>query len=63
MGDSGVATSALLSTLVSETHVPDDVWSAVRPHFSDEELTGLTLLVVAINGWNRFAIAFRKLPA
>jgi hypothetical protein len=23
----------------------------------------LTLLIVAINGWNRFAIAFRKLPA
>lgn len=50
-------------TLVSENHVPDDVWETVRPHFSDEELTDLTLLVVAINGWNRIAIAFRKMPA
>jgi AhpD family alkylhydroperoxidase len=50
-------------TQVSQDHVPDDVWHAVRPHFSDEELTDLTLLVVAINGWNRFAIAFRKMPA
>jgi AhpD family alkylhydroperoxidase len=50
-------------TLVAVDHVPDAVWHAVRPHFSDEELADLTLLVTAINGWNRFAIAFRKLPA
>ncbi|WP_345814125.1 carboxymuconolactone decarboxylase family protein [Paraburkholderia sp. PREW-6R] len=49
-------------TLVSQDHVPDTVWDAVRPHFSDEELVDLTLLVSAINAWNRFAIAFRKLP-
>src|SRR5579859_4070134 len=36
-------------TLVSVDHVPDDVWAAVRPQFSDEELTDLTLLIVAIN--------------
>ncbi|SAL60814.1 carboxymuconolactone decarboxylase family protein [Caballeronia telluris] len=50
-------------TLVSQEHVPDAVWNAVRPHFSDEELVDLTLLITAINAWNRFAIAFRKLPA
>ena len=50
-------------TLVSQDHVPDVVWEAVKPHFSDEELVDLTLLVSAINSWNRFAIAFRKLPA
>jgi AhpD family alkylhydroperoxidase len=50
-------------TLVSSTHVPDDVWEATQPHFTPEEITDLTLLVVAINGWNRFAIAFRKMPA
>jgi AhpD family alkylhydroperoxidase len=49
-------------TLVSQDHVPDAVWHAVRPHFSDEELVDLTLLVSAINAWNRFAISFRKLP-
>ncbi|WP_267226207.1 carboxymuconolactone decarboxylase family protein [Dyella silvae] len=49
-------------TLVSEEHVPDEAWTSVRPHFSDEELADLTLLVIAINGWNRFAIAFRKMP-
>jgi len=49
-------------TLIADNHVPDSVWQAVQPHFSEQELTDLTLLVVAINGWNRFAIAFRKLP-
>jgi AhpD family alkylhydroperoxidase len=50
-------------TLVSHDHVPDAVWQAVRPHFSDEDLVDLTLLVSAINAWNRMAIAFRKMPA
>jgi AhpD family alkylhydroperoxidase len=49
-------------TLVSHEHVPDAVWQAVRPHFSDEELVDLTLLISAINAWNRFAISFRKIP-
>ncbi|MBB5425432.1 AhpD family alkylhydroperoxidase [Paraburkholderia atlantica] len=50
-------------TLVSHDHVPDAVWQTVRPHFSDEELVDLTLLISAINAWNRFAISFRKMPA
>lgn len=49
-------------SLVSTTHVPDDVWESVQPEFTPEEVTDLTLLVVAINGWNRFSIAFRKMP-
>jgi AhpD family alkylhydroperoxidase len=47
-------------TLVASTHVPDEVWSRVHPHFSPAELVDLTLLVSAMNTWNRFAIAFRK---
>lgn len=50
-------------TLVSQDHVPGSVWELVKPHFSDEEIMDLTLLIAAINTWNRFAIAFRKLPA
>ncbi|KMZ13643.1 4-carboxymuconolactone decarboxylase domain/alkylhydroperoxidase AhpD family core domain protein [Candidatus Burkholderia humilis] len=50
-------------TLISEAHVPDHVWEAVKPHLSDEEIVDLTLLISAINSWNRFAIAFRKMPA
>ena len=50
-------------TLVSQGHVPDVVWEAVKPHFSNEEIVDLTLLISAINSWNRFVIAFRKMPA
>ena len=47
-------------TLVSQTHVPDDVFEATRKQFSEEELVKLTLLIVTINGWNRIAISFRS---
>lgn len=50
-------------TLVADTHVPDAVWEGIRPHFTPEEIVDLTLLVTTINTWNRFAIAFRKMPS
>lgn len=49
-------------TLVAGEHVPDDVFDQARKQFSEEELTYLTLAIVAINGWNRFAISFRSVP-
>ncbi|MDI9653504.1 carboxymuconolactone decarboxylase family protein, partial [Burkholderia cenocepacia] len=49
-------------TLVASNHVPDAVWEAVKPHFTDEELFDLSMLIATINSWNRFAIAFRKMP-
>ena len=48
-------------TLVSQTHVPDDVYEQARAEFSEEELVKLTLLVATINAWNRFAISFRSI--
>jgi AhpD family alkylhydroperoxidase len=49
-------------TLVSVDHVPDEAFELVRSHFTEKELVDLTLAIVAINGWNRLAIAFRTLP-
>lgn len=49
-------------TLIAQDHVPDTVWEAVHPHFSEAEIVDLTLLVATINSWNRFAISFRKTP-
>lgn len=49
-------------TLVAAGHVPDTVYERVREQFSEKELVDLTLAVVAINGWNRFAISFRTVP-
>lgn len=46
-------------TRLEHQHVPDDIHEAARRVFSEEELVVLTLAVVEINGWNRFAIAFQ----
>jgi alkylhydroperoxidase family enzyme len=31
----------------------------VKKHFSDDEIVKLTVLIGAINAWNRIAISFR----
>jgi AhpD family alkylhydroperoxidase len=49
-------------TLVTQGHVPDEVFEEARKHFSEEELMNLSVAIVAINGWNRLAIAFRAVP-
>ena len=49
-------------TLVSETHVPDDVYERVKEQFTEDDLMHLTLAVVAINGWNRLNVAARTVP-
>lgn len=46
-------------TLVAQNHAPDDVYAAVKAHFSEAEQVALTLLIVTINGWNRLQIGFR----
>jgi AhpD family alkylhydroperoxidase len=49
-------------TLVAKTRVPDEVYEAVRAHFSEAEIKTLTLAVVMINTWNRLNVAFRSVP-
>jgi AhpD family alkylhydroperoxidase len=49
-------------TLVADGHVPDAVFEAARPHFTDDELVNLSLAVATINAWNRLSIAFRSVP-
>ncbi|MCZ2076748.1 MAG: carboxymuconolactone decarboxylase family protein [Bryobacteraceae bacterium] len=46
-------------TRVSAAQVPDEIYNLAREHFSERELVDLTMAVIAINGWNRLAIAFR----
>jgi alkylhydroperoxidase family enzyme len=46
-------------TLVSQTHAPEDVYQALQAQFTEEEQVTLTLLIVAINGWNRIQVGFR----
>ena len=43
---------------VTATHVPDEVYSHVKEHFSDIELIDLTMAVTGINTWNRINLSF-----
>ncbi len=49
-------------TNITDGHVPDEVYEATRQHFSEQEVSDLTLAVVTINAWNRLSIAFRVVP-
>ena len=49
-------------TKLENGHVPDEVYEQAREHFDEQQLMKLTLLVVAINGWNRFCISFNATP-
>jgi AhpD family alkylhydroperoxidase len=46
-------------TLLSESHVPDDVYERAAKHFPDEELSQLISLLVTINAWNRVGVTTR----
>jgi len=46
-------------TLIASHHVQDELYARTREHFTEAELVGLTLAVIAINDWNRLAIPFR----
>jgi AhpD family alkylhydroperoxidase len=47
-------------TLLPASGAPDDVYEQVQEQFDEDELVALTLAIVAINGWNRFAVGFRS---
>ena len=49
-------------TLIGGAHVPDAAFDAARKEFGAKELVDLTMAIVAINGWNRLAVAFRTVP-
>jgi AhpD family alkylhydroperoxidase len=46
-------------TLVAGTHAPDEIYEELRAHFTEQEQVNLTLLIVAINGWDRLNVGFR----
>lgn len=49
-------------TNITDGHAPDEVFEEARRHFSEQELTDLTLATATINSWNRISIAFRVVP-
>ncbi|WP_035054600.1 carboxymuconolactone decarboxylase family protein [Andreprevotia chitinilytica] len=47
-------------TLIAESHAPDELFDALRPHFTDEEIAALTFTSALMNAWNRIAISSRQ---
>ncbi len=45
-------------TLLAGRGVSDAAYAAAREEFDEKTLVDLTLAIVAINGWNRMAVAF-----
>jgi alkylhydroperoxidase family enzyme len=48
-------------TRLEDRHVSEEVFEEARKQFSEPQLIGLTMAVVAINGWSQI-IAFRTTP-
>jgi AhpD family alkylhydroperoxidase len=46
-------------TRVEETGAPDEAYEQLSAHFSEEEQIKITLLIAAINSWNRLNVGFR----
>jgi AhpD family alkylhydroperoxidase len=49
-------------TNVAQTHASDADYAVFASQFTPKEMADLTLAIVTINAWNRFAIGFRKMP-
>jgi AhpD family alkylhydroperoxidase len=49
-------------TLITKNHVPDDVYEEVSRYFDTNQIAQILMAIVAINGWNRIAIATQMIP-
>ena len=47
-------------TNIAQTGVPDAAYEELKAHFSEEEMTKVTVAIGAINVWNRLAVGFRS---
>ncbi len=49
-------------TRVSDTHVPEEAYTAARAVFNEKQLADLTIAIGLMNAFNRLAISFRVPP-
>lgn len=47
-------------TQLGPAGVPEEMFRSAREQFGDRQLVDLTMAIIAINGWNRLAIAFHS---
>ncbi|MFI9823062.1 carboxymuconolactone decarboxylase family protein [Streptomyces sp. NPDC052013] len=48
-------------TVLTDRHVPDDVYEQAAKHFDDTRLAHLVALITVINSWNRLMVG-RRIP-
>ena len=48
-------------TRIAETHAPDEDYALLKSHFSEKEIAYLTLVIGAINLWNRVQTGLRAI--
>ena len=49
-------------TRIVETRAPDEAYAAVIAHFTEAEVVKLTMVINAINAFNRISVGFRLAP-
>jgi AhpD family alkylhydroperoxidase len=49
-------------TLISDNHVPDELWEDISEEFDEAELAQLVFAITVINAWNRLSITTRLEP-
>jgi len=49
-------------TRLGEHGVSDETYNSTRAVLNEQEISDLTMVILAINGWNRLNVAFRSVP-
>ena len=57
-----LAWTEAVTLIANDKEVPEAIYAQARAQFSEKELGDLTLAVIAINGWNRLSVPFRREP-
>ncbi len=47
-------------TLLAETRAPDEAFEGMRRHFTEAEISKISVAIGLINVWNRLAVGFRS---
>jgi len=47
-------------TNITTSGTPDDVFNALKTHFTDQEISDLTFAIITMNALNRLGISMRK---
>jgi len=50
-------------TDIAHSRAPDATYEALAPHFTEQQIVDLTLIVATMNAWNRIAIGHRTRPS